>query len=212
MMLLMSAGTPLRTSQKFKLYGVLTKTIGTLPVGVLRPVDVGREAHAVLHRDHHAAFDDGNLLQLGFEILAALHLRGCQRGRLCRGKATGRRQSADTKTQGPAHGRKYNQSKRIRQRGWAGDWLDVYRSFRKTAAAGRWSTSCTIASTTHRPSRSSRAMTSCSTYITRRLATAAWSASRGVVDVVRALKQRQAPRLRQVEPPLRARRMRLRRR
>jgi hypothetical protein len=27
----MSAGTPLRTSQKLKLYGVLTNTIGTFP-------------------------------------------------------------------------------------------------------------------------------------------------------------------------------------
>ena len=28
----MSAGTPFRTSQKLKLYGVRTKTMGTLPV------------------------------------------------------------------------------------------------------------------------------------------------------------------------------------
>ena len=68
----MSAGTPLRTSQKLKLYGVLTKTIGTFAGRVLRPIDVGRQPHAVLHRDHHPAFDDGDLLELGFEVAALL--------------------------------------------------------------------------------------------------------------------------------------------
>ncbi len=34
----MSAGTPLRTSQKLKLYGVFTNTIGTLPA--LTPSEV----------------------------------------------------------------------------------------------------------------------------------------------------------------------------
>ena len=81
----MSAGTPLRTSQKLKLYGVLTKTIGTFAGRVLRTIDVGRQTHAVLHRDHHAPFDDGDVLELRFEIPAALLFSGCERA-LLRGK------------------------------------------------------------------------------------------------------------------------------
>ena len=46
---------------------------------VLRPIDVGGEPHAVFHRDHHAPFDDGDLLKLGFEIAAPLHVRGRER-------------------------------------------------------------------------------------------------------------------------------------
>ena len=59
-------GTPLRTSQKLKLYGVRTKTIGTFPGGVLRPVDVGGQPHAVAHRHHHLALDDGDRLCSSF--------------------------------------------------------------------------------------------------------------------------------------------------
>ena len=55
----MSAGTPLRTSQKLKLYGVRTQMVGTFAGRVLRTIDVGRQPHAVAHRHHHLALDDG---------------------------------------------------------------------------------------------------------------------------------------------------------
>ena len=53
--------------------------------GILRAIDVGRQPHAVLHRDHHAPFDDGDVLEFGFEILAAL-LLGRRERALLRGK------------------------------------------------------------------------------------------------------------------------------
>ena len=49
---------------------------------VLRTVDVGGQAHAVLHRNHHAPFDDGDVLEFRFEILAALLLCRCERALL----------------------------------------------------------------------------------------------------------------------------------
>ena len=49
---------------------------------VLRTINIRHEAHAVLHRDHHAPFDDGDVLQFGLEILAALLLRRCERALL----------------------------------------------------------------------------------------------------------------------------------
>ncbi len=67
-----------------------------LPGRILRPVDVGRQPHAVFHRDHHAPFDDGNVLELGLEVFAALLLRGRERG-LLRGQRNGREKDGDKK-------------------------------------------------------------------------------------------------------------------
>ena len=72
----MSAGTPLRTSQKLKLYGVFDEDDRHLAGRVLRPVDVGRQADAVAHRHHHLALDDGERLQLLLELPSCCHLFG----------------------------------------------------------------------------------------------------------------------------------------
>jgi hypothetical protein len=46
------------------LYGVRTQIAGYFLPAVLRVVDVGLDADAVAHGDHHLAFDDGERLQL----------------------------------------------------------------------------------------------------------------------------------------------------
>jgi len=80
-------GTPFWMSQKLKLYGVPHPDRRHFPGRVLRPVDVGGQPNAVGHRHHHLALDDGDRLQLGLRVDAALPVGGAERALLRRGRA-----------------------------------------------------------------------------------------------------------------------------
>ncbi len=112
-----------------------------------------------MHRDHDAPFDDGDLLELGFEIAAPLHVSRRERA-LLRGKQDVARTtaavSADRETLNvimPAPGSGFRPSSQVfggqRSLRYAGKYS--YRSLRKIATVGRLSTSLMTFSIFHKP-------------------------------------------------------------
>ena len=76
------------------------------PGGVLRAVDVGRQPHAVAHRHHHLALDDGDGLELVLDVDAPLRV-GRRESTLLRGHQGGERhdENGEAEREWPAHAR-----------------------------------------------------------------------------------------------------------